>query len=516
LSGAPPGARPEFRLVAPEGDGRARRAPRLSKSRYLSGRQCRLRLWYECHRRDLATPPDEAQRARFEAGHEVGAVARRRYPGGRLVAAGPGQVDAAVAETARLLADRSVPAVYEAALLHRGVLVRVDVLARADGGGYDLVEVKSSTRLKDVHLPDVAVQAWVLRGAGVPLARAGVLTLDRDYVHAGGEPDVGRLFRFHDCSEAAAARAGEVEEEVRAFHETLAAGSAPEIAPGPHCFDPYECPYHAHCTRGMELPEHPLDELPSLGSARREALEAMGVTEVAGIPDGSDLSALQATVHACVREGREHVGPGLGPALRAVEPPLAYLDFETAAPAIPRYAGTRPYDAVPFQFSLHREDAAGGLAHHEYLHGDGSDPRRPLAEALLDAAGAHGSVCTYTGYEARVVRDLADALPDLRAGLEALAGRLWDLHAVIRAHYYHPQLHGSFSIKRVLPVLVGDPGYADLEIADGAMAALAWERMLAGADPAARARLAGALRAYCARDSLALARVRRALLERCR
>jgi hypothetical protein len=174
--------------------------PRLSKTRYISGCQCHLKLWYDCFERELGADVDAVTQAIFDTGHEVGRLARQRYPGGVLVEADHLHPEDAIAQTRALLADETIPAIFEAAFEHRGVLIRADVLERSTRGGFNLIEVKSGTTVKDVHEHDVAVQMWVLRGAGIDVASVGLLTLGRGYVFDGKSLDVYRLFRFHNGS----------------------------------------------------------------------------------------------------------------------------------------------------------------------------------------------------------------------------------------------------------------------------------------------------------------------------
>jgi hypothetical protein len=486
----------------------------LSKSRFLAGRQCDLRLWYEVHARELATPPDAAAEAVFASGHEVGALARQRFAGGILVEQDHLHAREAVRATAALLAARSVAAVYEGGFAHGGVLVRADILVRADAGAWDLVEVKSSTRVKQVHDLDLAIQAWVLRGAGLVLRRCAVLTLDRDYVWPGGAYDLDKLFRLHDRSAEVAAMLADIGPQVARLQAMLGGAQAPAIAPGAQCAAPYPCPYFAHCTRDQVLPEWPLDSLPALRAAWREQLEAMGIADVREIPDDFELGGLPQVAREAVRTGRDRIHGDLAAAFARVRPPVHHLDFETVGPAIPRYPGTRAYDTVAFQFSIHTRHADGTLAHAEYLHPDGSDPREALARALLAALGARGSIVVYSGFEQRVLGALAGALPHLAVPLRALIARLWDLHAVVRAGYYHPQFRGSFSIKSVLPALAPELSYADLAIGDGNLAAASYLQALGSGDDAQRARTFAALREYCARDTLGLVRIREVLQAR--
>lgn len=488
----------------------------LSKSRFISGYQCHLRLWYDTHRRDLARPPDEALQAIFDVGHRVGELAQRRWPGGGLVGGPYWEIERAVVTTSELMADPAVPAIYEAAIVHEGALTRVDILARAPDGAWDLIEVKSSTRVKEPIDTDVALQYWILIGSGLSVRRAGVLVLNREYVYPGGEYDVDQLFRFEDLTEACQARTGEIAERVQEYRQVMRRRQPPDIGIGPHCHTPYECPYWEHCARDIEFPESSIDILPRLRAGHREQLEASGVEEISEVPEDFPLNRLQERVRESTVSGEPWISPSLKSELEGVEWPLSFLDFEAAGPALPRYPGTRPYEAIPFQFSCHVQSEPGGeLIHHEYLNTDGSDPRRELALSLLEALGEKGSIIVYSGYEARMINALAKWLPDLSSKLLALKPRLFDLLPVIRNHYYHPDFRGSFSIKAVLPALSDDMAYDNMAISDGRAAAGAWEQGTAGESNALSNETARNLRAYCRQDSLAMVRLREYLLRAC-
>ena len=485
--------------------------PNLSKTRYVSGCQCHLKLWYDCYEAELEAEVDVVTQAIFDAGHEVGRLAHQRYPGGVLVAEDHLHPEEALERTRELVADDSVPAIFEAAFEHRGVLIRTDVLERTPGGEFNLIEVKSGTTVKEVHEHDVAVQLWVLRGAGIRIATAGILTLNRGYVFNGRNLDVYRLFRFHNLNEAVAEHLPWIDDDVAGLHDMLMADEAPVIEPGDHCFEPYECGYYELCTRDWEYPEYPITDLPRLRASKLEALEEQGIEEIGDIPDEYPLSKRQAIVRLSVITGEEHVSADLGTELAEARFPVHYLDFESFNPAIPRYAGTRCYDAVPFQFSVHREETDGSVSHCEFLWTRADDPRMPLAEALLEVLGGSGSICVYSAFERRVIRELARSLPDLAPDLEALLDRMWDLLKVIERNYYHRDLHGSFSIKQVLPVVVPDMGYEELAIADGREASVAYQTSLECEDEQERARIHQALREYCKQDTLAMLMLRRAL-----
>ena len=486
--------------------------PRLSKSTYLNGKQCHLRLWHRFHAPELAAPASEALQFIFDTGHEVGELACQRHPGGHLVAHDHEHVPEALEETRQAIAAGTATALFEAAFEHQDVLVRADVLERLPDGGWRLIEVKSAAGLKDVFIQDVAVQLWVLQGAGLDVRDAGVLTLNNGYVYDGVRLDVDALFKFHPVLEAATERMAAIGAEVAAMHAMLVAPAAPAIAPGEHCSKPYPCPYYAHCTRNHTWPDHGIGELWRLSAAQHERLQAAGIEEIKDIPDDFPLNARHQTIRKAVRQRRIQVRDGLGSALAAIEPPVRHLDFETFAPAIPRFAGTRPYHTIPFLFSVHTERESQPPDHVDYLHEGDDDPRPVLAERLLDALGEDGSICVYSSFEAQMLHSLAAAVPHRAAALAAIKARLFDLLPVVRNHCYHPDFRGSFSLKDVLPALVPKLGYDDLAVAEGHSASTLYQRALASDDAAQRRQIFADLRAYCARDTLATLELRKALV----
>jgi Domain of unknown function(DUF2779) len=444
----------------------------LSKSRVLAGLQCHKRLYLQLTAPTLATAPDAALEFLFAQGHEVGQIAQQAFPGGVVLEAGRERLDEALARTAALVRDPAVPAIFEATFRHDDVLVRVDVLARAGGDRWRLIEVKSAAGVKQHYLQDVAIQRHVLAGCGVDVESAAVMHVSRDYVHAGGGPDPARLFAIVDVTAEVRALEGELPRLLAAMRAALAGDGPPAIATGEQCARPYLCEFYDHC---------------------HIALSAAGTA------------------------GHARFAEGLREELAGLTYPLGFMDFETLGPAIPRYPGMRPHDAIPFQWSLHTVRAPGAAPEHaEFLPTDAGDPRRRFLESLVKAAGETGSLVVYSGFEGRQLDQLAAWFPDLAPGVERLRARLWDLLPVMRRHVEHPGFLGSFSLKRVLPVLIPTLGYDDLEVAEGLAAGPVWDRLVRGLadgtlDAAEAARLETALRAYCRQDTLAMVELVREL-----
>ena len=488
------------------------RPPLLSKSRFLAGLQCLKRLYLDCHHRELADPVEAGQQAIFDTGTAVGELARQRFPGGALIEEQYFEHSQALRSTQALLSDASVHALYEPAFAFRGVRTRVDVLRRS-GQVFDLIEVKSTTRAKDEHIPDVAIQMYAVEGSRIPIKRAYLMHIDKTYVYRGGDHDPHRLFSLKDVTdEVRAYAADEMPNYLARMWESLRLTGTLDIETGRHCTIPYRCPFFGHCHR--DEPEHPVREMPRLRQGGYNRLEASSIRDIGRIPaDFAGLSGVQRRVRDSVVTGRPFVGPNLASKLAEISFPAGFMDFETLIPAVPMYVGTRPFQAIPFQWSLHVRDSDGGLRHSSFLDDGPGDPRERFVTSLLEAVPSQGSIVVYSGYEERMMKELAREFPRYETSLITLCDRAIDLLRLIRGSYYHPGFHGSFSIKSVLPALVPDLAYDDLEIPEGLAATAAYARLIAGGAPQSEeAKVRESLLAYCERDTEAMVRIYEALL----
>jgi Domain of unknown function(DUF2779) len=450
----------------------------LSKSRIIIGLQCVKRLWLAVHRPELAQVSAQTERL-WASGHRVGEVARSLYPSGVLIEAFS-DLRHAKAETRTVLAQAGDKVLFEPAFEHGGVVVRADLLF-AGPGGNRLVEVKASTAVKDYHLNDVAVQAWVITRSGLDLDAVAVAHIDSQFVYQG-EGDYRGLFREVDVGGRIQPVMRRIPVWITDFSQALA-GALPAIEVGPQCHSPFDCPFLGHCAPQTESAS--CAESPRLDPAAREMVVSLGY-------------------------------------------PRAYLDFEAIAFAVPIWAETRPYEQLPFQWSLHVERADGTLDHTEFLDTTAEPPMRAVAESLVaalaeaGAAGPPAPVLTYGTFERSILQGLAQRFPDLSPALISIADRLVDLLACARRWYSHPAMHGSWSLKAVLPTVAPDLDYASLsDVRDGGGAQQAYLRLIghdladeggssAPAPASGQARSQGlreALLTYCAQDTLALVRL---------
>ena len=259
----------------------------------------------------------------------------------------------------------------------------------------------------------------------------------------------------------------------------------------------------------MVAPAHGINELPRLTALRQARLEAVGIEQIRHIPEEFRLTRMQRIVRRTLRDNQGVVHGDITGALAGITPPVRHLDFEAFSPAIHRFAGTRSYQQILFLLSVHAGYDGALPEHADYLHEGDDDPRPALADRLIAAAGRDGTTCS--GYECRVLCDLAAALPDRASALHAIRKRLFDLHPVVRDYCYHPDFRGSFSIRKVLPVLVLGAGYGDPAVADGQPAAVRYSQAPANDDHVARRQAFSDLCAYCPHDTSGLVAVRGAL-----
>ena len=485
----------------------------LSKSKLLAFRQCPKRLWLEVHCAALRAD-SAATRASFAVGHQVGDIARRLYdPEGKGVLFDPqvDGLDAVFARTQALL--QTARPIFEAGFRAEGALALADVMLPVSKGGklaWRMVEVKSSTSVKDYHRDDAAVQSFVARSAGVPLTSIALAHIDSDWVYPGNE-DYNGLLRENDLTDEVFDRGEEVRGWIAEAQKIVARKREPRIATGEHCTHPYECGFFAHCQSQEAQAEQPISCLPGrLSKGLQAHIAAHGLTELRDVPDEL-LDDRQQRVKAATLSGKPCFDPGAAAqALAAHKLPACFLDFETIQFAVPIWKGTRPYQQIPFQFSLHRLSRTGRLEQQAFLDLSGADPSRAFAEALIAACGERGPIFVYNaGFETTRIRELSERFPCLAKALLALNERVVDLLPVARDHYYHPGQQGSWSIKAVLPALCPDLHYSDLEgIQDGGMAMGAFQEALAPQTSRARKReIEQQLLKYCALDTYALVRL---------
>ena len=474
----------------------------LSKSKLMSARQCLKRLYLEVNRPDLLIISPSTQAA-FNIGNAIGDIAHQIYGDENpVVIPYEGGMSHALKKTARLVSEGPKYPIFEATFQHGGVLVRVDALL-PDGDAWRIVEVKASTSVKDEHIFDCAAQRWVFEGLGHELTGIALAHVDNSFVYEGdGRFDT--LLIESDQSDSTSSVMPLVPDWI-AKAKDAASGDEPVIGVGAHCYKPYECPFVKHCWPSNT--DYPVQGLGG-GKAKLGEFIAEGIEDILDVPVDR-LSEKQQWIQNVTRSGKADLLPGAGAFVESLEYPRYYLDFETIMPAVPMWAGTRPYQTLPIQWSCHYELESGTLDHADFLDLTGDPPMRRLAESMIRALGKEGPILMYTAYERTVINNLIEHFPDLEAPLRAIVDRLVDLHPPVQQFYYHPAMAGSWSLKAVLPTIAPDMQYSELEgIQEGTAASEGYlEAIHTDTDPERKAELKEQLLRYCKFDTEAMVRL---------
>lgn len=396
---------------------------------------------------------------------------------------------------------------FEPAFEHAGVRIRADVLMRFPMADR-LIEVKAGSAPKDGYLWDCAIQTWVMRGAGRPVLIASLALIDNNFVYSR-EGDYRGLLALNDCTEQVEALLPHVPALVEDFKAVIA-GPMPDISTGRHCSKPYDCPFHSHCSASEPPPpEYPIEDLPRAGVALLASLRAARLSDLRDVPLEELKNPRHRRVASAVRSGKAYVSDDFVPMLEGLAYPRYYLDFETIAFVVPRWLNTRPNQQVVFQFSCHIEQSDGTLSHHEFLDLTGNNPSFNVVIALLKTMGGSGPILVWNkAFEIGRLEELAAIFPSHGKALHDLIERVVDLLDIYRDHYYHRDMHGSWSIKKVLPTVAPELDYRTLEVGDGFLAQAAYRDAVApNTSQTFREEIRRNLLDYCKRDTEAMVRL---------
>lgn len=480
----------------------------ITKAQFLNYLNCPTMMWFDRHsERSTLTSGEEL---RITEGRELGERARKLFPGGVLVETR--DVREAANTTCELLADPSVPAIFEATFIDGSFVTRADILVRNSNQRWILIEVKSSLHNEDDidpdHLHDLAYTTMVTQNAGLRLDRIELMRISREW-RLGHDDNA--LFRLIDCSDtvkdlAAQFRISSPDVEVVASSE-----ERPEPRLTKVCKD---CSYFSTECLGKGV-EHPIIEVPRLNDIQLEQLHALGVLDVRKIPAGFRLTENQRRVVENTKSGKVHINrAALASRLDRVVWPCYYLDFETVKSAIPFWKEIAPHAQVLTQFSLHvAEGPDSEPRHFEYLAPQIGESTRELLESLLSILGDQGSIVVYSSFEKTQISALAGGNPDKLGEIQAVVERLFDLEKVFKEAIRHPLFRGRTSIKKTLPALVPDMSYKTLPINNGDAAVAAFVRMaknLCSGDEIETIRRD--LLAYCRQDTLAMVELHRVVI----
>lgn len=489
----------------------------FSKSRLVSMLQCPRRFWLEVFRPELKHDSGLTE-MKFRTGNQVGDLARHIFDPkgtGHLIDVKKEGYEQAFFRSQQLL--RGNESIFEAGLIGGGVFAFADVMLPGHKtASWQMIEVKSSTSVKDYHRDDIAIQTYAARSSGVEIESVSLAHIDSSWTYPGNKEYHG-LLKVNDLTQDALSRHEEVAEWVKQAQSIAKSSSEPKQCMGPQCTAPFECGFIEHCSEGAELVEFPINWLPHINSKKIMELEAAGIKDLREVPDNK-LTELQLRVKQVSSTGQPYFDAnGAAKDLSGHPCPCLFLDFESVQFGVPIWAGTKPYQQICFQFSLHRLNADGSLAHTEFLDLSGNDPSEAFAMALIQACGTDTKAVFVfnAAFEKTRITELAGKFPVLKKELLDINSRIVDLMPITKNRYYHPSQEGSWSIKKVLPALVPELKYSDLDgVQDGNMAIAAYLEAIEPETTADRKQeIEQQLSKYCELDTYSMVRIWKAFAQ---
>lgn len=484
----------------------------MTKTRFCRGIQCMKMLWMDNNMPEKGV--DTGTEQVFQTGNQVGEVAREYYGPYDLVEYAEDKNEM-IARTQQLMED-GAKNIAEAAFAVGGLYCAVDLLHRTQNG-WDIVEVKSSTEMKDIYLYDMAFQYYVLTQCGVNVEHIGCLHINSSYERKG-DLNLNGLFQLEDCSKPVMEIAQSVGDNTDRFLEYANQLEEPAMDIGLYCENPYQCIYREYC--GGHLPQQSVFDIAGMRTSRKYQLYHDGILSYPDLLQKAKLSDKQRRqIESSLRNAPDMCDKKeIRTFLSTLTYPVYHLDFETFQQAVPEYDGCRPYQQIPFQYSLHIEKQNGELDHREFLAEAGGDPRRALAERLIADIPDDACVTAYNmAFEKSVIKNLAAQFPDLSTSLMNIHDHIHDLMTPFqKQHYYSKAMQGSCSIKKVLPALYpNDPemDYHQLEgVHEGTEASAAFVGMK-DKTPEEIEKTRQQLLKYCGLDTFAMVKVLQRLRE---
>ncbi len=476
----------------------------ITKNIFLNAITCPTLGWLMRTGADVKQTLTLGEILRIEQGNEVGQRARGLYPEGILVK----NIDlvAASKETWELISDPCVSVIFEGTFLVDGYVAKTDILKRSDDG-WHMIEVKSSVNDKEEFIDDMAYSLMVLDKAGLKISKVSLLLISKAF-RLGTSPE--NLFVEIDHTDRVIKRTEVFKSIWKQIDEITGSSDKPDPA---ICYECRDCDHSGECVlKGIDSP---IFDLPRLNQSKFEKFKKLNILDITDIPDDFPLTEHHKIVRESVLTKKTFIGSDLKNELDSISWPASYLDFETLMTAIPLYPGIAPFTQIPVLYSIHKCGKPGNvIGHQDYLADYRKDSRRELAENLIRDLQGEGSIIVYSNFERTIINQLCVICPDLFVPLNLLLERMIDLEVIIRKNFYHPDFHGSTSIKRTLPVLVPAITYEGMEIGDGdsAMAAFAY-LALGKYNEEESTDVINNLVIYCGQDTLAMVKLHEKLVE---
>jgi hypothetical protein len=476
----------------------------LTKTKITSGLQCEKRLWFDFH------DPMRKDNFLFHLGNRFGEVVRKYYGKGVDLSNNIFNTDEALSDTSKAINDEKVNVIYEGAFLYSDTLVRADVLLRKNGG-WELLEAKSSTKLKDEHIDDIAIQSYIIKSSGIKINSVKLIHIDNEFTYEG-DGNYDDLIEEEDITNDILFKEKTIQSYIDQFKPIAEKNYInPQVEIGEHCIKPYKCIYLARCNNLITPTKKTLISiLPRVGKKLEKEYKSRGIIYLEDIPP-VELNESQRIIQRAHKDNKPYINPEIDKILKGFKWPFYFMDFETINQGVPIIKGTQAYYALPFQWSVHKWDTQNDKISEGMSFLDFSDQNieRKFIESLLDAVGNKGTVFAHNAStEINVIKKLKDkdSCKDLSKKIDSLIARVVDTLSIVKNNFYAPVMSGDYDLKKIIKAIPSDISYEEKDnIAGGNEAQLAWfiytDPKTSNDDKEKQIKL---LKAYCAKDTLAI------------
>jgi hypothetical protein len=439
----------------------------LSKSTLIRSIQCSKSLYLYKKFYNLRDKADVSQQQRFDRGHRIGKLAHQLFPGGKDCSPpNPFSYDASIAAT-KLLVQQHFPVIYEAAFKYNGIMAALDLLEQKDGKWY-AYEVKSSFRISATYLLDAAIQYYIITRSGLPLEDFAIINVNGDYVF-DGQLDVHSFFKQTSVMDEIQERIPFIERTIEAAIATLDSTEIPDVAIGAQCNKPYPCDFQGYCWKNIETDS--IWYLPGISMQEKSLFVERGITQIAQIETTAELNSRQRVIVESYQQKKPHIqAEKIRTFVQAADYPLYYFDIEAFQPAVPLFKDTKPYERIPFLYSLHyKESETAPLQHYSYISPVGKDDRENFVLQFLKDTEREGKILVFnTLMEKGILFRLATDFPAYKKAIFERINRVIDVEIPFKElYYYHPAQQGSFSLKSIGNAMLGRDEFYSGKVKDG-------------------------------------------------
>ena len=486
----------------------------LTKTLINSGLQCEKKLWFDFH------DPIDEDNASFDRGDRFTKVVRKNYGEGADLS--ENNPELALSETAKFIKNENIKVIYEGAFVYSDTLVRADVLIRKNDS-WELLEAKSSKEPKDEHIDDIAIQSYIIKSSKkIKISKVKLIHINGEFTYQGNSDYSDLMSDECELSDKILSREKLVQTYIDKFKPIADKKyPKPKIEIGDHCLEPYKCIYFERCN-SLKQPSNitPISIIPRVGKTLEKEYKVKGIIDLKDIPPLELKKDSYRIIQKAHKDNKPYINPEVGKIFKEFKWPFYFMDFETVQQGVPIIKGTQAYYALPFQWSVHKWDSRTAKISDGMSFLDFSDQNieRKFTESLLDAVGDNGTVFTHhASTEIKVLERLKDkqSCKDLSEKIDNLIARVVDTLNIVKDNFYAPVMNGKYSLKIIMKAIPSDISYEEKDnIADGMEAQLAWftytDPKTSNEDKEKQIKL---LKAYCAKDTLAIYYLIKYLLE---